>query len=78
MGFPVGSIVWALEARIGVAMAYSSWVQHKQLPYSQVEWECYQELPGMVGLYVGTTLDLVSLVKEHCSPKVNVLPVGIH
>ncbi|GJV42801.1 hypothetical protein Tco_1427337 [Tanacetum coccineum] len=27
MGFPVGSIVWALEARIGVAMAHSSWVQ---------------------------------------------------
>ncbi|GKA25191.1 hypothetical protein Tco_0711224 [Tanacetum coccineum] len=27
MGFPVGSIVWALEARIGVAMDHSSWVQ---------------------------------------------------
>ncbi|GKB45967.1 G-type lectin S-receptor-like serine/threonine-protein kinase CES101 [Tanacetum coccineum] len=27
MGVPVGSIVWALEARIGVAMAHSSWVQ---------------------------------------------------
>ncbi|GJT48715.1 PI-PLC X domain-containing protein-like protein [Tanacetum coccineum] len=27
MGFPVGSIVWALEVCIGVAMAHSSWVQ---------------------------------------------------
>ncbi|GKA14822.1 hypothetical protein Tco_0694468 [Tanacetum coccineum] len=27
MGFPVGSTVWALEARIGVAMAHSSWAQ---------------------------------------------------
>ncbi|GKE58860.1 hypothetical protein Tco_1498045 [Tanacetum coccineum] len=27
MGFPVGSIVWALEVYIGVAMAHSSWVQ---------------------------------------------------
>ncbi|GKF71468.1 hypothetical protein Tco_0207582 [Tanacetum coccineum] len=31
MGFPVGSIVWALEARIGVAMAHASWVQEKVL-----------------------------------------------
>ncbi|GJU45895.1 hypothetical protein Tco_1203161 [Tanacetum coccineum] len=31
MGFPVGSIVWALEARIGVAMAHSSWVQAGQM-----------------------------------------------
>ncbi|GJU45900.1 hypothetical protein Tco_1203166 [Tanacetum coccineum] len=31
MGFPVGSIVWALEARIGVAMAHSSWVQLMRL-----------------------------------------------
>ncbi|GKB58679.1 hypothetical protein Tco_0914865, partial [Tanacetum coccineum] len=26
MGFPIGSTIWALEARIDVAMAYSSWV----------------------------------------------------
>ncbi|GKD81685.1 pathogenesis-related protein 1, partial [Tanacetum coccineum] len=25
MGFPIGSSIWALEARIDVAMAYSSW-----------------------------------------------------
>ncbi|GKD86788.1 hypothetical protein Tco_1357942, partial [Tanacetum coccineum] len=30
MGFPVGSIVWALEVYIGVAMAHSSWVQDRR------------------------------------------------
>ncbi|GJS67309.1 hypothetical protein Tco_0681873 [Tanacetum coccineum] len=30
MGFPVGSIVWALEVCIGVAMAHSSWVQDRR------------------------------------------------
>ncbi|GKA93790.1 hypothetical protein Tco_0815776 [Tanacetum coccineum] len=25
MGFPIGSTIWALEARIDVAMAHSSW-----------------------------------------------------
>ncbi|GJR98771.1 hypothetical protein Tco_0270945 [Tanacetum coccineum] len=51
---------------------------HSAMESWEVEWECYWELPGTVGVYVGTTLDLMSLVKGHCSPKVNVFPVGIH
>nr|GEV78145.1 hypothetical protein [Tanacetum cinerariifolium] len=45
---------------------------------SQGKWEGKRELPGTIGFYIGTTLDLVSLVKGHCSPKVNIRPVGLH